>query len=60
MTTQGVSQRIVDAFLGEGSQGAVVEKKENTKNPAIEPIAELKERRMLAGMMRRFPRRNPY
>ena len=43
VTTQGVSQRMIDAFLGEGSQRAVVEKKENAKNQAIEPIAEKEE-----------------
>lgn len=34
---------MIDAFLGEGSQRAVVEKKENANNQAIEPIAEKEE-----------------
>ena len=34
---------MIDAFLGEGSQRAVLEKKENANNQAIEPIAEKEE-----------------
>jgi len=40
VTTQGVSQRMIGTFLGEGSNRAVVEKKENVTNKVISSIAE--------------------
>jgi len=43
LTTQGVSQRVIGAFLGEGSQRSVVEKKPKT-NEVIKPVLGKEEK----------------